>query len=123
MAHATNLRTSPALVKEIIFTTLSEEEVKPFLDAANHLVSARLTGQYSDTILMQIEKHLAAHFITGRDPAVKSETIGEAAITYFTTSVVGEGLASSPHGQKVQMFDYKGLLSKNKGVVDIEAYG
>jgi len=116
-------RTTEAKVKEIIDTTLSVEEVKPFLVAANKLVTARLTGAYDDGLLIEIEKHLTAHFISTRDPQVKSETIGDAAVTYHVTSVVGEGLASSPHGQLVQLFDNKGLLSKIKGEIDIEALG
>ena len=117
------MRTTEAEVKEIINTTLSIEEVTPFLTAANRLVDARLIGEYSDDILTEIEKHLTAHFISARDPRIKNEKIGEAAVTYHVTSVVGEGLGSSPDGQKVKLLDYKGLLSKVRGVVDIEAFG
>lgn len=117
------MRTSEAEVKEIIDTTLSVEEVAPFLTAANRLVDARLVGEYSDNILTEIEKHLTAHFISSRDPRIKSEKIGDADVTYHVTSVVGEGLGSSPDGQKVKLLDYKGLLSKVRGAADIEAFG
>jgi len=116
-------RTTEAEVKELIDTLLSNEEITPFLTAANVLVTARCDGAYDEEILIQIEKHLTAHFITMRDPRVKSEEIGDAAITYFATSTVGEGLASSPQGQTVQLFDFKGLLSKVQGEADIEAFG
>jgi hypothetical protein len=111
-------RTTEAKVKEIIDTTLSVEEVKPFLVAANRLVTARLTGAYDDGLLIEIEKHLTAYFISARDPEVKSETIGDASITY-----VKEGADSNSYLNKVRLFDYKGLLFKIKGEIDIEAFG
>ena len=86
-------------------------------------MTARLTGAYDDEILIEIEKHLTAHFISSRDPRVKSETIGDAQITYHVTSVIGDGLGSSPDGQEVRLFDYKGLLSNVSGDLDVEAFG
>ena len=123
MSHTTEPRVSAAEVIEIMTTTLSVEQVGPFINPANLLVNARLSGKYDEDILKEIVKYLTAHFITGRDPAVKSESIGEAAITYFTTSTVGEGLSSSPYGQRVRLLDYKNILSMTSGIVDIEAYG
>lgn len=116
-------RVDEAQVNDIIETTLTVAQITPFLTTANLLVTARLTGAYDDATLAEIEKYLAAHFLCVRDPRKKSESIGPADVTWFATSTVGEGLASSPHGQIVQQLDYKGLISKTKGSADIEAFG
>jgi len=118
------MRSSETEVKEILITTLSETEVTPYLEMANRLVTARLEGEYPEKDLIDIVKNLAAHFISVADFRVKSQSIGEANVTFFATSTIGEKLASTPHGQNVQMIEWKGILSRTgQGQLTIEAFG
>ena len=67
-------RATEAEVKEIIETDRTDEQVTPFLKAANLLVTDVLTGLgYSDDLLKEIERWLAAHFVAIRDPRMTKE--------------------------------------------------
>jgi len=97
-------------VKEIIDTTLTEEQVTPFLRAANRLVTDLLTNEnYNAATLREIERWLAAHFVAVRDPRVSKEKIGDADATYHGKSDMG--LNFSPYGQQVMVLEHKGLIA------------
>lgn len=106
------MRSSGALVKSIMDTTLTEDEITPFLVAASKLcdkVFANSSG-YGEELEEEIEKWLGAHFASvARDPRVKSETAGPASATYFGQD--GTGLKSSPYGQQVLVLDYNGMFA------------
>jgi len=102
-------------VKEIINTSLSASAVAPMITAANILVTARCESQgYSDAEMKEIERWLAAHFVTARDrsTALASKTIGEASETYSqSTGAQMYSLGSSPYGQHAMLLDYLGCLT------------
>lgn len=118
-----SMRVTEDDVKAIIDTKLKGDAITPFLIMANRMVTDRLSGQYDAGILAEIEKNLAAHFISVRNFRVKSENVGDANVIYMATSTVGEGLASTPHGQTVMLLDHKRILSKVSGGADMEALG
>lgn len=97
-------------VKQIIDTDLTEEEVDPFIQSANVLVTSVMTSSgASDDLLSEIEKWLSAHFVAIRDPRLKQIKIGEITESYYGTS--GQGLNHTPYGQQVLMLDYTGSFS------------
>lgn len=110
-------RTTEEAVKDVIDTSLTNEEITPFLQAANRLVTDKLTGLgYSSEMLQEIETWLTAHFVAIRDPQILKEKIGENDVTY--TGKSGFGLDATTYGQQVQLLDHKGVLaslSKQKG--------
>lgn len=115
-------RATEAEVKEIIDTTLTDEQVKPFLTAANLLVTDVLSKEgYGDAILKEIERWLAAHFVAIRDPQMAKEKIGDVNATYHGKS--GLGLNHTPYGQQVMILDHHGKLaeiSSSKGPAEVK---
>jgi len=116
-------RATEAEVKAIIDTDRTVEQVTPFLKVANLLVTDMLTDQeYSDSLLKEIERWLAAHFVAIRDPRTVREKIGEAEDTY--QGKFGEGLSGTSYGQQVMLLDYKGVLAEitaAKGSAELKA--
>jgi hypothetical protein len=115
-------RASEEEVKQIIQTALTEEEISPFLLAANTLVTAVLSDEgYGTVLLKEIERWLAAHLVAIRDPQVKSETIGAVQASYHGQS--GLGLNFTPYGQQVMLLDHHGKLAEiqlSKGTAEIK---
>lgn len=104
------VRASEAEVLAIMDTALTDEQITPFLEAANELVSAILSNEgYGDNLLKNIEVWLTAHLVSSRDPQVQKEKIGKAEATYHGQS--GLGLDQTPYGQNVKLLDYKGKLA------------
>jgi hypothetical protein len=109
-------RATEAEVLEIMDTTLTGEQITPFLRSANQLVTSTLVDKgYTDDDLQEIEMWLAAHFATARYPQIAQEKVGDAAVHYEGKS--GMGLESSRYGQTAMSLEYQGTLARlNKGV-------
>jgi len=103
-------RATETEVKEIIKTTLTVEDVTPFLSAANTVVTDSLSGEgYGTETMKQIELWLAAHFLAARDPRRSRTKIGAGDDTY--EGKTGMGLNSTSYGQRVMMLDHHGVLA------------
>lgn len=103
-------RASETDVLAIMDTSLTEEQITPFLDAANSVVDEKCTGlEYSDKTLRQIETWLAAHFACARDPQIAESKAGEAAWKFEGKTDLG--LDSTRYGQRVKILDSKGSLA------------
>lgn len=103
-------RATEAMVKEIIDTDLTAEQVTPFLIAANTMVTDLLTGEsYTTLTLKEIERWLAAHFVAVRDPQITKEKIGDAQADY--EGKTGMGLQSTRYGQQVMILEHHGILA------------
>lgn len=104
-------RTSVNEVKNIISTNLSDEVINSYIDSASTLVDYSLGGKLDDSLLTQIEKWLAAHFIaTTRQRQLKSGKAGPASAEYFGKD--GAGLKSSTYGQQAIALDLTGTLDR-----------
>ena len=117
-------RSTEEEVKKIIDTAFTNEQVTPFLRAANRLITDVLADEeYSDALLTDIECWLAAHFLSAAlDPQIKSEKTGDGQWTYHGKS--GLGLNFTPYGQQVMMMEHHGVLaqiSNSKGSMSIKA--
>lgn len=110
-------------VKEIIDTTLTDEDISPFISAANALVNATLLGEsYSGALLKVIELWLSAHFVAIRDPQIAKEKLGEAEATY--EGKTGTGLMHTRYGQQAILLDVNGVLAAiatSKGPAEVKA--
>lgn len=88
-------RTSVDLVELIIDTDLTEPEIEAFIDDASVWIDSHLDGEcggLSDSALAVIEKYLAAHLITARDPRLKSKTRGDVSDSYQRDGSMSEYL-------------------------------
>ena len=103
-------------VKEIIATDLTD--LSAYITAANILVTSELTASgLSNAHLKEIERWLAAHFVSIKDPIVSKEKIGDAEVTYASGGMTytnamkdAAGLNSSPYGQQALILDTTGIL-------------
>ena len=104
-------RATEAMVKQIIDTDLTDEQVTPFLAVANKMVTDLLSGEsYSTEMLLEIERWLAAHFVSVRDPQVTQEKIGDVQATY--EGKTGMGLKSTRYGQQAIEIEHHGILAQ-----------
>jgi len=104
-------RVTSSEVLAIIDTTLTSDDIDPFITAAN-LVVTDMTADagYGASLLKEIERWLAAHLAAIRDPRVKSESIEESSQAFHGLS--GMGLEHTPYGQQVLVLDYKGFFAE-----------
>lgn len=89
-------RTTEEDVRLAIATNLESAQVAAFIDDASLWVTTHLasTGQ-SDDVLAAIEKYLACHFITLRDPRLKAGKFGDTTETFQRDSEVTEYLKAA----------------------------
>jgi hypothetical protein len=102
------MRIADAEVQAILRTT---EEVEPYLIMASLVVEQHLyTLGYTEALLREIERWLAAHFFTlAHGGALQAKKIGDSSWTYETTPL-GKGLNSTRYGAAVAMLDTAGIL-------------
>ncbi len=103
-------RTTDELVGGIIEVD-SSIDLTPFILPANELVT-EFCGEagYTDGRLELIERYLAAHFYTLRDPRTTDEKAGDIAATY--QSKVDLFLSTSHYGQHAMLLDTAGGLAE-----------
>jgi len=109
------MRTTSGAVEGIIEVDVTIS-LEPFMLVANELVTEVCSDAgYSDERLELIERWLAAHFYTNRDPRPVNERAGPVSVTY--QSAVALNLNTSHYGQTAMMLDTAGglaALSKQK---------
>lgn len=113
-------RTTRALVGSIIEldsgVVPDEAALEPFVTIANELVTECCTGDagpttaYTAARLELIERWLAAHFYTNRDPRTVTERAGSVSEQY--QSCVSLGFDTSHYGQTAMRLDTNGGLAK-----------
>jgi len=114
------VRTTKAQVESIIELDVSvvpdDAAMEPFITVANELVTECCTDtagpdtEYTDERLELIERWLAAHLYTHRDPRYISEKAGSTAGAF--QSRVGLGFDTSHYGQTAMRLDTNGGLAK-----------
>ncbi|MEE9356491.1 MAG: DUF4054 domain-containing protein [Methylococcaceae bacterium] len=103
-------------VKEIIDTSLSDDVIGAYIQAAN-LTITKLLGSstaLSDDQKKEIERWFTAHLMAcTREQQAKAEKAGEASITY--QGKTGEGIKSTHYGQMCLVLDTTGILAASLG--------
>lgn len=96
-------------VLDIMKTSLTEEDLVPFLNTAEAIVAANLASStLSAVILDEITKYLAAHLACVKSPFSVRKKLGDAEETYGYKG--GTGLDATPYGETVKMLDTTGVL-------------
>jgi len=108
-------RTSIADVKNIFDTSLSDPVLQAFIDDANGLVAQYLSGKgVSSSLLTTIEKYIAAHLASVRDPLETRVDRDDASATLEARArSVGagtRGLSLTFYGQHAIVLDPTGSL-------------
>lgn len=103
-------RVTEEYVKRINYeTTLTADQVTPFLRTANNLVTGVLTGYgVSSEQLADIEAWLAAAFVAATDRQVTQEKMGDASAKYG--GQLGMGWEYTSYGQVAIRLDPTGIL-------------
>lgn len=104
-------RTTVAEVQAILSTSLTEAQLTAFITDASLWVDTHLDGacdSLTTTLLATIEKYLAAHFATSRDPRLKQAKLDDVSETYQRDDKVTEylqtAIALDPCGVIREMF-------------------
>ena len=114
-------RVTPAEVIAIMDTELEAEDVQPFADMANALGNEHLLGEgVSESLLGQIEKQLAAHYVAAfKDRIAESQKLGDASIKFIVKADMGLDL--TPYGQMAKSMDPTGILAElDMGPAEVE---
>lgn len=103
------IRTDSSAVLAAIDTDLTTVQVDAFISDASVWVDENLTtSSLSDTLLEKIEKYLTCHFITLRDPRLRSANVGDVSETYQRDTQVTEylmaAMALDPTGRVADAF-------------------
>jgi len=100
---------------ESIIDVDSSLDVDIFIGMAHLLTDNVLSASgLSEDTLTEIERLLAAHFITVKYPQTKSEQIGDVRKSFVGDALgtVGLGLKGSTYGQAAMTMDTSGLLKR-----------
>lgn len=103
------IRTDSSAVLSAIETDLTTDQVNAFISDASVWVDANLASDsLSDTLLEKIEKYLACHFITLRDPRLKDAAAGDVRENYVRDNSITEylkaAMALDPTGKIADAF-------------------
>lgn len=99
-------------VLTIIDTSLTD--VDAFIAAANVTITGMCGSDYDDDVLKELERWLAAHLVSIRDPSKSAFTEQDAdgvSQKYQLTASSPVGLATTRYGQQVLILDYLGKLA------------
>lgn len=109
-----NALNKPSDIQELYETELGTEVVVSCINMA-YLRTQPLSGKLGecggDDALKEIERLLAIHFLTLREPETKRETVGDAVSVTFRGDGGGRGLESSRWGQTAIEMDCSGKLA------------
>jgi hypothetical protein len=108
-------RVTVAEVKEILETSLTDPQILAFIGAANVTITALLgSSTLTTSQLKEIERFYAAHMIAcTRDQQAKSESAGDASITY--QGETGKDLDATFYGQQIKLLDTTGIMAAKAG--------
>ena len=106
-------RVVPSEVQAIRPTSL---DPMPFILTATVLVDTYLGSVgLSATLLTEIERWLAAHFLEVASPSVVSKRLGDTAVT-MDKMKLGDALKGTRYGQQVLLLDTSGTLAQVAGM-------
>ncbi len=102
--------TSVSDVRLIFHTSLSDDELRAFLEAAKDLVDETLgSTSLTDSRLNRIAAFLTAHLAHVLSPSVSRERVGD--YDFSVQGETGEGLKATFYGQMVLLLDPTGKMA------------
>ncbi|MHA1809366.1 MAG: hypothetical protein ACTSYH_03535 [Candidatus Heimdallarchaeaceae archaeon] len=109
------LRVSPSEVKEILYdldSTVTEASIRACILAANLIVTDQLgsSTDLSSAQKKEIERWLAAHFLSIRDPRIEREWAANVGI-HMAVPKLGSGIMGTWYGQQAALLDTSGTLA------------
>ena len=112
---------TPALVREVIKTELTDDEISGVITTSNVLYSTLLANKgFGDGLEIEIKRYLTAHFVAVKDPTptVKAVGLGDAREEYeqIGNVTVQTGLKATRWGQTAITLDPSGTLIRVGGV-------
>lgn len=100
---------TPAKVRQIFTTRLTDPQLQVFCDSASDLVADKFANSgLSDSRVERIGLFLAAHFASANSPVMQSERTGPHQWT--RQGETGMGLDSTYYGQMAKTLDTTGVL-------------
>jgi len=115
-------------IREIIDTDLTDAQINAAINTA-YFITLALVGKLGScggsSTLCEIQKYLAAHFVSIHQRQTKNESIGGEWSVSFTTPE-GLGLDASLQGQQAKAMDCSGTLAKmglKKATFQVVNYG
>ncbi len=127
---------TPDMVRQVISTVLTDQEITGLIAIADVLIEARLglDSGISNNLKSELLRFIAAHYVAGRergggeqvvDRDISSQKIGEAEISYGSSTistasvskvaVTSGGLESTWWGRQALALDPTGLLRSSEG--------
>jgi hypothetical protein len=96
-------------------------DLSPFIAVATALVDQLDDACLDEPMKKEIERWLAAHFVTISDGVVQRDKIGDAEVWYNVANL-GQGLKHTRFGQQAILLDCSGLLARMgvRGAAKIE---
>ncbi len=112
------LLTTVEAVQQIIdYDQVFIPDISPFLDTAVALADSVIGTALADTMMEQVQKYLAAHFIGVTDPRLQSAQVKSLLESYQTKLSLGLGVTH--FGQVAMALDTSGKLAAwNQRVVE-----
>ena len=107
--------TNRATANEVLAIVATDKtDIEPYIEAANQLVTELLSSSgFSDDRLKEIERWLAAHFLSVSDTgggAITEHETGDTRVRY--QSVSGENLRNTSYGSQVLLLDTSGAFAR-----------
>lgn len=121
-------RVTPAEVKVIITTSLTDPVIQIWIDAANTIVNANADCIGGDeALLTQIELQLSAHFVGMLDPSIRGfvtkEKIEDFETSYSNPISIKNNIDNTPYGTTANMLADGCLTNTSKSVCKFFAMG
>lgn len=123
---------TPSLVRALTGTTLSDEVISPFLDAAECIISAipdECISTLSASCIASATGYLAAHLLASSNAGKEAATIvkeslnGKYSVEYLSKNASGEGVLSTNFGSTANMMLCGALVDLNKRPVRFFSIG
>ena len=124
---AINVPATPADVRLILETDLTDPELDAFIAAAASIITSSGMDDadcHTDASITQVHIWLSAHLAYVRAGAISSETIGDSQESQRNPGVLLTGLESTYYGQTARNLDCSGILATTgKEAVIFQPFG
>ena len=120
-------RVTPAEVKVIVSTTLTDDVIQVWIDVANATIDKYASCIGGDeAFLTKVELQLSAHFVAVNDPsytaAISKEKLDVMETTYAVSSMDKNAIEATPYGKAANMLAGGCLTDYDEGCATVEFF-